>query len=1539
MCDDYDYILFPQFISVCPRAEPKQKCCFFFLAQAIWTSDWLRRKKIFSKTVRLYDQSSSQLPFIDQEEGVPNRKDKQSNVGLLTTESMVRTKTNSNLDNFNWLCAWVFFSCRKVTTFLVVWTILYVDMKPFSIVSKKLSTKSEFYWSSRFYPIATAFVQRTYSVTSQGHQKRRFSSQKHCNQEESTHIRWRSPSSRGSRSTPLIDCSNRVFSSSSTLLSISRNGVNEVTNSVENQDCELRMIFLQGEMNTLVGCKDFNANSPQQRSMAIFGEIRSCTKDILKQIANASETISSEHKHISEDKRRLAQHILEYLDLQKLHREQASPRLMGDRIVNSTADVKARKQVESENNSSPFAEATMSSPPVIASISGDDDQKGRKGQRRKPRQRPKSHEENVEKLFSNPQSSQLDPYWKEPLLQLSRPIARDLVKQLNSELCPMAFDPDMTAEGPAKKKTVTGDKRTGFLGYCRDQKDIYKKHLVLVRCGDFYETFGVDAILMVEHVGLNPMGLKVKAGCPKNHIQATLNGLTTQGFSVAVYEELEAVGISNANGLKDRYLAQIVFPAQPTYLYDNWLLGGNSVMSEDGEAGMSDASYALDALPPPRPCVGVVHTAAGYNIVEVSLEEMSVQYSERLTAEAVACRLAAYPPADPLIYIPSHSEMERGTSSRPSFFPRTRRDTSTSNGSYHRLQIKILDPDLVPDPLPGISDDDRFIKAIVNEMLQMNEIQSTTTIEQEPDPDARPPTTINDFTVTRASVSTNPLYIETATQIGLMNDKTIPSLIRNVLDDTAPAVTRRFLHRYLLIPPPPSVARSMALVVETLIDESNTISLPPLTVPNLGKSLILVRAGQAGANLYGELLQSLATTIYLLEHCEDDDDEIMEPFVEALLHICQHESGLPTTRNSLFERCKNAVATIESVVSSSYHVEEDYDSIVASQQDVISQDDFIPMAFLERNERGWRGRVQRHKAKNAYERVEKAVQKLSQAIKDDFIGNDESNKASIKISHHDNLIALNKKPNSGSFQKEISYMRPSDRFGKDLTNRFTTEKVKQAVFDYVSECENATKEVKSILSDLAKDLQEKGHIPAIVQSSHFNLILSTAFHHAVKARNSKWQLASTVEESDSSIAGAHFVDVFPYWMNKAKAVTNSFDLSSMILLTAPNMSGKSTLMRSTAAAALLTVCGLCAPLSSDSRIPRFDTLFLRGASADVPSEDKSAFGAEMGDLAALFRCSGEKSMVFVDELGRGTSPRDGTRLAGAVLEAMANSGMSGIFATHLHDILELPLKKDRITTKRIEIKCTEDKEGVVNYSWTHKLEDGICKDSMALVTAEKFGLPDEIISRARELTVFLPEKISSHSSSSDKLVRDISIDLSAPHKVELEGSALPESEINNDPNRWNELKQSFENEFQDVKDLATSMFSVETIHQNDDDKTKDMIDISKSIIGSVEVPPNHHPPASLSDRSCLYILQLIPERPALDMKGNEAKYYVGQTDSIGKRLKQHRKKWKTCRTMVFPLGNKSNALYYESSLIRIMAQKGYFLASKTDGRSLRPFRE
>jgi len=647
-------------------------------------------------------------------------------------------------------------------------------------------------------------------------------------------------------------------------------------------------------------------------------------------------------------------------------------------------------------------------------------------------------------------------------------------------------------------------------------------------------------------------------------------------------------------------------------------------------------------------------------------------------------------------------------------------------------------------------------------------------------------------TVNHHSTFTKPLYVETATQLGLMKDMTIPSLVQHLVPNSAPLPTRRFLRRWLLTPPPPSVAESMANLVTTLKDDN--LCLPPMIIPPVGKILSLIRAGQASAQVFRDILSSIESSVSVLN--------TSQKIVPPLMTILRHESGIDSQANNLRERCLDVIQIIENVVCT----HDPYD-MNSKDSDGISSDGngIVPSAFFERNEISWRGRIKPENAKEAYDNVSNAASNLIEAIAVDFWGtlnpNDMNSametKSPIVQDIFNNLIALKQVPLWAKDNKE-KYYHPRDRNGKLLRNRYTTARVEDAVSTYVEACDVAAVSVCSVLSKLSETLCETGHLPAISQAAHINLILSTATQHAAHANYLGWGMAEIVERrNENNNDSFEFKNVWPYWMDKSECVLNSFTLDGMFILTAPNMSGKSTIMRSAAAAALLTNSGLCAPLEKGSKIPRFDNIFVRGASSDIPSENKSAFGAEMQDIAALLRACGDQSLVFVDELGRGTSPTDGAALAGAVLEEMSERGMKGVFATHLHSILELPLTEKAIANivqKRME--TSED-------SWMYKIVDGVCTDSMAFKTAAKFGIPERIIERAKGLSshVTTPVYDSTRTSSSDEII----------HSFEKEESG---------------------------------------------DQVNEAMSIVESVSGesAAHIPPNWTPPPSLEGNSVVYVM-------------------------------------------------------------------------------------
>lgn len=1092
----------------------------------------------------------------------------------------------------------------------------------------------------------------------------------------------------------------------------------------------------------------------------------------------------------------------------------------------------------------------------------------------------------VQKLFNTP-STKIHPYWQEPILAIKKPSARSLIAQLHPA-CPMGYDPTATPYGIGidllKIKSTTAGKKGSLLGYVREQKDKYPNVVIITRVGEFYEAFGMDAVLLVEHCGLNAMANKARAGCPLKNIQATLDGLTGAGFRVAVYEEANDYDNGGGNGagnggggskarIKNRMLAQIVSPASPTYLYD--LVLGDSGSTRD----------ALFATPAARPYVGIVHSAAGYAIVEVSTEERNVRVTERVTSEAVACRLASYPPAEPLFYVPSMGEEASTSSSSSSMGDRSRlpflpsRWDTNRDGPGSKRHISVLPPSVyMPVPAEGVSDIQRFKQCIVSALLK--------TIEKGTQ-DSHDALTHEDFVVLSSNDNvrndatfTNPLYVETASQLGLMADPTIPSLVNYLVPDVAPRPTRRFLRRWLLTPPPPSVASSMSNLVGYLKEDS--AAMPTFEIPPIGKVLSLIRAGQASAQIFREVLVSLDSTVSIIDMCSNNEAD--SEIIHSLMDILRYESGMDASPENLKNRCLDAAQVIEEVVSP-----HDVFGGERSSMDTISShvDDIIPPAFFERNELSWRGRIKPEASMDAYENVERAALALLQTVAIDFWGvtnfeefdsSKKETRSPIVQDIFNNLIGLKAIP---SWTKnEDKYYHPRDRNGKLLRNRYTTKTVEDAISSYVEACDNATNSVGKVLTDLSETLCDTGHLPAVTQAAHVNLILATACQHAAQANYLGWNLADIVEDDGTNKAACRFVDLHPYWMDNSVAVLNSFDLNGLFLLTAPNMSGKSTIMRSAAAAALLTNCGFCSPVGPGSFVKRFDSIFVRGASSDVPTENKSAFGAEMGDIAALLRACGEKSLVFVDELGRGTSPEDGTVLAGAVLEAMSSAQMNGFFATHLHSILDLPIHDSAV--QNIVNKQMEISENGSDFRWTYKLGDGICKDSRALKTAAQFGIPPEIIGRAEEFS----SHVKAHSSNKMSVIEKVT-----------------------EPNTAHDTPK---NEESDEALLSEVTMLVEEISGEN----------------TVIIPPRWSSPPSFEGSSVLYVLKVGQS------------FYVGETDSLSQRIRQHRSKgglWSQSSTIAVKVsGGKSNARNLESRIIQKIAQNGFSVLSTTDGRKIKP---
>jgi hypothetical protein len=177
------------------------------------------------------------------------------------------------------------------------------------------------------------------------------------------------------------------------------------------------------------------------------------------------------------------------------------------------------------------------------------------------------------------------------------------------------------------------------------------------------------------------------------------------------------------------------------------------------------------------------------------------------------------------------------------------------------------------------------------------------------------------------------------------------------------------------------------------------------------------------------------------------------------------------------------------------------------------------------------------------------------------------------------------------------------------------------------------------------------------------------------------------------------------------------------------MAGKSTILRCVAAVALLASCGLHAPVAGAARVPRFDQVILRAFAADSPLHGRSSFAVEMDEMRAVLAGATRDSLVLVDELGKGTEACAGSALAGAMLEHLAATRCVGIFATHLHALLDLPLRGD---VARLRMLTRHDAaSGRRVPAW--RVAPGTSTESLALETAAGAGVPAGVVDRAAQL--------------------------------------------------------------------------------------------------------------------------------------------------------------------------------------------------------------
>ena len=184
------------------------------------------------------------------------------------------------------------------------------------------------------------------------------------------------------------------------------------------------------------------------------------------------------------------------------------------------------------------------------------------------------------------------------------------------------------------------------------------------------------------------------------------------------------------------------------------------------------------------------------------------------------------------------------------------------------------------------------------------------------------------------------------------------------------------------------------------------------------------------------------------------------------------------------------------------------------------------------------------------------------------------------------------------------------------------------------------------------------------------------------------------------------------------------------IITGPNMAGKSTYMRQTALIVLMAQIGSFVPAAT-ANIGMVDRIFTRVGASDDLASGQSTFMVEMNEVANILRNATNKSLLILDEIGRGTSTFDGLSIAWAVVEHISNSKLLGaktLFATHYHELTELEGKIDNVNNYCIAVK--EKGDDIV---FLRKIVKGGADKSYGIQVAKLAGVPDSVILRAKEI--------------------------------------------------------------------------------------------------------------------------------------------------------------------------------------------------------------
>lgn len=346
----------------------------------------------------------------------------------------------------------------------------------------------------------------------------------------------------------------------------------------------------------------------------------------------------------------------------------------------------------------------------------------------------------------------------------------------------------------------------------------------------------------------------------------------------------------------------------------------------------------------------------------------------------------------------------------------------------------------------------------------------------------------------------------------------------------------------------------------------------------------------------------------------------------------------------------------------------------------------------------------------------------------------------------------------------------SDKIPPEYIRKQTTVNAERYITPEMKECETIISSAESRIHDLEYRIFCKLRESVNAERNELQEIaeaiaeVDSFYSLAVAARKRGYSRAEVFDGTGIEIRnGFHPVIVAanPDLSFVPNDVSLSPEAHRMMLITGPNMAGKSTYLRQTGLIVLMAQIGSFVP-AEYARIGVVDRIFTRVGASDRLSRGLSTFMVEMIETANILRNATDKSLVLLDEIGRGTSTFDGLSIAWAIFETLHDNEKRAamtLFATHYHEMTTLADSLEHAGNYQIAVR--EDGDKLI---FLHKIIAGACDSSYGIHVAEMAGLPSEVVRRARKILLRLEKQQIDPSDSKHKqeLKAQPQIDIFAP---------------------------------------------------------------------------------------------------------------------------------------------------------------------------------